>query len=44
MIVATKDLVVSGFRWCLNAFVNKFVGNSPVLAEFTAVVKLRLYI
>lgn len=44
MIVATKELVVDGFGWYLNGFLNRFVGNTPVLAEFIAVVKLRLYI
>ena len=35
MIVATKDLVVGGFGWCLDAFLNRFVGDRPVLAEIT---------
>ena len=44
MIVAEKDLVVGGFGWYLHALVNRFVGDRPVLAEFTAVVELWLHI
>ena len=35
MIVATKDPMVGRFGWYLDAFLNKFVGDKPVLAEIT---------
>ena len=44
MIVATKALVVGGSAWYMDAFLNRIVGDRPVLAEFTAVVELRLCI